>query len=279
MITILIGALLIGITLGLLGSGGSTITVPVLVYLVGHSAKISIAESMAIVGIISVVAAVPYARTKQVDWQSVWLFGVPGMLGTLFGAWLGSLAHDALQLIVFGSVLLLAAAFMIRQAFQKLADQERNTGNDAKNSLTQKTKITVEGLAVGILTGFVGVGGGFLIVPALVVFGKLSMRLAIGTSLVIIVLKSAIGFAKYQHFLVEHGMSVDWHTILIFGLVGVVGSLLGQRINQKLDQRSLQQVFAIFLVLIGGFVIVREGSNLFENPQTVSSIVRIHSRP
>ena len=96
----IIGALLIGITLGLLGSGGSALTVPVLVYFVGHDAKVSIAESMAIVGLICVVAAVPYARRKSVDWHSVIYFGVPGMAGTFAGAWLGGISSDALQLAV-----------------------------------------------------------------------------------------------------------------------------------------------------------------------------------
>ena len=94
----LIGALVIGLTLGLLGSGGSAITVPVLVYLVGHGAKQSIAESMAIVGMISVAVAIPYAKSKLVDWRNVWYFGIPGMLGTLIGAWLGGIAADAMQL-------------------------------------------------------------------------------------------------------------------------------------------------------------------------------------
>ena len=113
----IVGALLIGITLGLLGSGGSTITVPILVYLVGHDAKISIAESMAIVGLISAVGAITFARSKQVNWTSVMLFGIPAMFGTYVGAYLGGLSSDAVQLLVFGVVLLLAAGIMLRKAF------------------------------------------------------------------------------------------------------------------------------------------------------------------
>lgn len=269
MTTIIIGALLIGITIGLLGSGGSTITVPILVYLVGHSTKVSIAESMAIVGIISVLAAFGYTRAKQVDWQSVWLFGVPGMIGTFIGAWLGGLATDAIQLIVFGVVLLMAAGFMVHKAFfnSKQNDQEKARG---PVDLAGKIKILFEGLVIGVLTGFVGVGGGFLIVPALVVFAKLPMRLAIGTSLVIVALKSAIGFAKYQQILLGNGMTVDWQTIGIFVAVGVIGSLVGKRLNEKLNQRSLQQVFALFLVLIGCFVIVKESNNLIPQATTTA---------
>lgn len=257
MVYILIGALIIGLTLGLLGSGGSAITVPVLVYLVGHAAKQSIAESMAIVGLISVAAAIPYARSKQIDWRSVWYFGIPGMLGTFVGAWLGGISASAIQLVVFGGVLISAAYVMLRRPKDENRDDETLAGYRSPI-----WKIAIEGTVVGIITGFVGVGGGFLIVPALVVFGRLPMRLAIGTSLVIIALKSAIGFAKYQQYLVAHDMSVDAQTVLIFVLIGVVGSLIGKSINARLNQRVLKQAFAVFLILIGGFVIIREGGKL-----------------
>ena len=105
MVSIFIGALIIGLALGTLGSGGSAITVPVLTYWVGHGAKQSIAESMAIVALISLVAAIPYARSRQVDWRSVAYFGIPGIFGTLLGAWLGGLAPAPFQLVVFGAVL------------------------------------------------------------------------------------------------------------------------------------------------------------------------------
>jgi uncharacterized protein len=261
MAVVVVGALVIGLTLGLLGSGGSAVTVPVLVYLVGHGTKQSIAESMAIVGLISVVAAIPYARSKQIDWRSVWFFGIPGMFGTFLGAWLGGWSSAALQLIVFGLVLIGAAWVMLRKPSTE-AEEE----GAVPRSPSPIWKIAIEGTAVGVVTGFVGVGGGFLIVPALVVLGRLQMRLAIGTSLVIISLKSAIGFAKYQQYLMAHGMSVEGRTVLIFVLVGVVGSLAGRAINQRLNQRLLKQVFAVFLILLGGFVMVREGSRLLSAP-------------
>lgn len=258
MTVILVGALIIGLTLGLLGSGGSAITVPVLVYLVGHHAKQSIAESMAIVGLISVVAAIPYAKSKQIDWHSVWYFGIPGMLGTFIGAWLGGLATEALQLMVFGVVLIAAAYGMLRKPMEGAS--ERDESADLHRSPIWK--IAMEGTVVGIVTGFVGVGGGFLIVPALVVFGKLPMRLAIGTSLVIIAFKAAVGFARYQQYLMSHDMSVDGQNIVIFFLIGVVGSLMGKWLNARMNQQLLKKVFAVFLMLLGGFVIVNEGSTL-----------------
>jgi uncharacterized membrane protein YfcA len=263
----LIGALVIGLTLGLLGSGGSAITVPVLVYLVGHGTKESIAESMAIVGLISLAAAIPYARARQIDWLSVWYFGIPGMFGTFVGAWLGGIATASIQLVVFGGVLI-AAAYVIlpkrRPADRTLPERGEEESLPAQRS--PAWKIAMEGTVVGIVTGFVGVGGGFLIVPALVVLGKLPMRLAIGTSLVIIAIKAAVGFAKYEHYLLAHHLSVDVQTIVTFVAIGIGGSLAGSLINARMNQRLLKQSFAVMLILLGGFVIVYEGSKLASPP-------------
>ena len=264
MTTILIGAVIVGLILGLLGSGGSAVLVPILVYLVGHEAKTSITESMAIVTVISAIGAIPFARSKCIDWPSVVLFGLPAMLGTFIGAWLGGLASDAAQLVVFGLVLLLASVFMIRKAFGK----EKNLEGDSSDSKPLKLSpqkgllIVSEGAIVGVLTGFVGVGGGFLIVPALLILGKLPMRTAIGTSLMIIAMKSAIGFVKYQQILSANQMSVDWATIGTFIAIGLVGFAAGKQLNSRLNQRVLKQVFAVFLILLGAFVIFREGSQL-----------------
>ncbi len=256
MALILLGALIIGLTLGMLGSGGSAITVPLLIYVVGHGAKESIAESMAIVALISVAAAIPYAKSGQIDWRSVMCFGIPGSFGTFFGAWLGGMSWHAVQLAVFGVVLLTAAYVMLRKP---------KTGGDADDATVHRSpiwKIAVEGATVGSVTGFVGVGGGFLIVPALVVLGKLPMRLAIGSSLVIIAVNASVGFVKYEHYLLSHDTSVDVRTIAIFVLVGLLGSLIGKMINARLNQQVLRRTFAVFLILLGGFVLVREGSKL-----------------
>lgn len=269
MTTIFFAAIIVGVILGLLGSGGSAIMVPILVYLIGHDAKISIAESMATIGILSLISAIPFARAKNVDWQSVVLFGIPAMLGTFIGAWLGGISTDAMQLIVFGVVLLMAAVFMVKKAFGKQKTEENEAVFERPRlTLSKGAMITFEGTVVGVLTGFVGVGGGFLIVPALHILGKLPMRTAIGTSLVIIVMKSAVGFFKYQDYLSSHNLSVDWFTIGIFIAVGVGGCFVGQQINSRLNQRALRQTFAVFLVLLGGFVIVKEGSELM-NPSTI----------
>lgn len=183
MIWALIGALLIGLSLGLLGSGGSILTVPVLVYLLEQPEKVAIAGSLAIVGAIAAVGSLPYARQYQVDWRSVAWFGIPGMAGT----WLGALASQwipgAAQLALFAVVMLLAAWLMARPPGLEPRSMDQRAA----------WKIIIDGLAVGLLTGLVGVGGGFLIVPALVLLGGLGMRVAVGTSLVIIALKSTTG--------------------------------------------------------------------------------------
>ena len=231
---------------------------------------------MAIVTAISAIGAIPFARSKCIDWKSVILFGLPAMLGTYVGAWLGGMASGTTQLIVFGLVLILAAVCMIRNAFgnRKTLEDDCSPCEPIKLTLSKALAILSEGVIVGVLTGFVGVGGGFLIVPALLILGKLPMRTAIGTSLLIIAMKSAVGFVKYQQILTEKQMSVDWTTIGIFIAVGLGGFAVGKRLNTKLNQRALKQVFAVFLILLGGFVIVKEGNKLIptesDDPQTLS---------
>lgn len=236
-----LGALLVGLVLGLLGSGGSILTVPVLVYLVGEPNKLAIAESLGIVTLISLVGALPFAYKKQVDWRSVGLFGVPGMVGAYLGAYLSKFVPGTFQLALFAGVMLLAAILMFRRTHPDPDETEPRAYR----------KVMLDGLGVGVLTGLVGVGGGFLIVPALVLLGGLSMHLAIGTSLCIIALKSISGFAKYIDVLGEAGLSIHWNLVLIFSLIGIVGSFVGGRIGAYVPQARLKRGFAVFLVLMG----------------------------
>lgn len=250
--TALIGALLIGIMLGLMGSGGSILTVPLLVYLLGHHEKVAIAESLAIVGGIALAGMLPYAKARQIDWRSVAFFGVPGMAGTFGGAWLAKFVTGPIQLVLFAVVMLLAAWMMYRRS--------RQTARLSKSHAEPHSvwKIVPEGLAVGVLTGLVGVGGGFLIVPALVILGGLSMRLAVGTSLAIITLTSASGFFKYLDVLSETSLVVDWGTIALFVAIGTAGTFLGKLISSRLNQHILQKAFAAFLLAMAAFVLTRE---------------------
>jgi hypothetical protein len=255
--TLFIGALIVGLTLGLLGSGGSILTVPVLVYMLGHSDKVAIAESLAIVGAIALAGMLPYARRHQVDWRSVALFGIPGMGGTYIGAYLAKFVSGPVQLTLFAVIMLAAAVMMFRQG-----KQQGKLGSSADEATPVRRhgtwKIVLEGLAVGIITGLVGVGGGFLIVPALVILGGLPMRLAIGTSLMVVALKSFSGFFKYLGVLSSLGASVHWPTIGIFITVGVIGTLIGNALNRRVNQQALKRGFAAFLVVMGIFVLIRE---------------------
>lgn len=246
MILAWIGALFIGITMGVLGSGGSILTVPVLTYVVGQETKLAIASSLMIVGIISVFATIPYAKEKLVKWQTVIIFGIPGMAGAVLGAWLAHFVSDALQMFIF-SILLLTASYLMFKPF-KIVDQEER----AERSVL---KIAADGLVIGAVTGLVGVGGGFLIIPALILLGGLSMRLAVGTSLVIIAIKSFAGFAGYLSVLDSLELSLDWSIIVIFSSIGVIGGWLGYKISSKLNQEHVQKGFAIFLVLMGVFIL------------------------
>ncbi len=277
MLWVVVGALLIGISLGLLGSGGSILTVPVLVYLLGHDDKIAIAESLGIVGGIAITAAMPYAKARTIDWRSVVLFGLPAMAGTYAGAWMAKYVPGAAQLILFAVVMLVAAWFMYRNPVRAAsqADPGKNDdrqmsrsalgGDESAASKHPLWKIVIEGVAVGIVTGLVGVGGGFLIVPALVLLGGLSMRLAVGTSLVIIALKSATGFIKYLGNLQSLNLEVDWTTIGWFCLIGAAGSFVGKYVSSRLDQAALKRGFAVFLVVMAAFVL------FMEIPKLVSS--------
>lgn len=253
MLYALLGAVAIGLVLGLLGSGGSILTVPVLVYLAGEPDKVAIAESLAIVGAIAAVGAVPYARQKLVDWYSVLYFGVPGILGTYGGAALSKLVPGAVQLALFAIVMILAAGLMFR------GRTSLEMESDAPRTRQPLWLIAAEGLFVGVLTGLVGVGGGFLIVPALVLLGGLSMRLAVGTSLLIIAAKSVAGFYKYTDVLAETGQHVDWQLIGLFAAIGIIGSFAGNALSQRVPQAKLKQGFAVFLVIMGGLILYREG--------------------
>jgi uncharacterized membrane protein YfcA len=242
-----LGAMSIGVSLGLLGSGGSILTVPVLVYLIGQDEKLAIAGSLAIVGAIAAAGSLPYLRKKLIDWRTVLLFGVPGMAGTYLGAWLATWVSGLVQLALFAVVMLIASWQMLKPVAL----------DDAPHEPREVWKIVLDGLLVGILTGLVGVGGGFLIVPALVLLGGLTMHRAVATSLVIIALKSFTGFWKYLDVLDQQGLSLDWNIIAIVTALGVVGSLIGSRIAGRVDQRKLRKVFGIFLIVMGIYILVR----------------------
>ncbi len=247
-----LGALVIGLTLGLLGSGGSILTVPVLVYVVGEPDKLAIAESLGIVTLISLVGAIPFALEKRVDWRNVFYFGVPGMAGAYLGAFLSQFMPGAAQLMLFAAVMLVAAVMMYRQVVP-------DTPSQAPHAVW---KMVLEGLGVGVLTGLVGIGGGFLIVPALVLLGGLPIRLAVGTSLAIIALKSVSGFVKYVDLMNRAGTPIHWNLVLLFAAIGIVGSLIGRRAGKSIPQHRLAKIFAGFLLVMGTVMLWQNATSL-----------------
>jgi len=251
MLAALLGALAIGLSLGLLGSGGSILTVPVLHYLLQQPEQVAIGGSLLVVGLIAAAACVPYAIARQVDWRNVLWFGLPGMLGAWLGASLARWVPGPAQLALFAVVMLVAAWRMLRSA-------PVATGDHRPHPLA----IIVGGAAVGALSGLVGVGGGFLIVPALVLLAGVPMTSAVGTSLAIIAMNSFTGFGKYLQVLEAKGVALDWRTLLLIAAIGVVGSLAGNRLGRRLPQSSLRRLFGLFLVAMGIFVAADAGPRL-----------------
>lgn len=252
-----IGAVLIGLALGLFGSGGSIVTVPVLVYLVGQPEKIAIAGSLAIVGAVAGLGALSYIRRGLVDWRSVLWFGGPGILGTVAGAWLAEFVSGRFQLAVFAVVMLVAAVGMLRRRASAHTPKAR-----------ARWKIIVDGVAVGALTGFVGVGGGFLIIPALILLGGLNPVIAVGTSLIIIALKSLAGFAKYLSVLERLDLSVDWSIIGIFIVLGGLGSVFGGWLGRRLPAEVFRKGFAALLLIVAAGILIDASGLISSLPTT-----------
>jgi uncharacterized membrane protein YfcA len=248
------GAIAIGVSLGLLGSGGSIITVPVLVYLLGQDEKVAIAGSLFIVGSIALVGSLQYVRAGLIDWRNVLVFGAPGMAGTYLGALIAAYVAGVMQLGLFALVMLLASYMMLRPADLTHVEHTRR----------EAWKIALDGLVVGVITGLVGVGGGFLIVPALVLLGGVTIHRAVATSLVIIALKSFSGFYKYIDVLNEQNLQLDWPTILLVTGLGIAGSFLGARIAKKMPQQRLKQGFGYFLVVMGLYILVRTAPDVLQ---------------
>lgn len=252
LLPLLIGGSAVGLTLGLFGSGGSILTVPILVYGLGHSEKLAIAESMAIVGLIALFGGISYQRLGLVAWKNVFYFGLPGMLGTYVGALLSAYMSGQSQLILFSIVMVLASYAM----FRKARSPERVEEDNPKPQ--NRLRMALDGTLVGALSGIVGVGGGFLIVPALTTFGGLAIRTAIGTSLYIIALNCVSGFSKHFFLISELGLSIDPWTIILFVLCGSAGSQLGKRYGSTFHHQDLLRGFAVFLIIVGVAMFVKE---------------------
>ena len=234
-------AVLVGLSLGLLGGGGSILTVPIFVYVLGFAPKDAIAAGLAVVGTVSLFGAAGHWRAGNVALRPALLFGVASMAGALLGARLATVVSGAVQLFLFAVVMLLAAVFMLRG---------HAAGSDQAGRPAGVGVVLPAGIGLGIVTGLVGVGGGFLIVPALVLLGGLRMKPAVGTSLAVIAMNSATGLAGYLG-----QVELAWTTIAGFTAVAILGSLAGVRLVRHVPQRALQRGFAVFLMAMGLLIV------------------------
>ncbi|WP_427500968.1 sulfite exporter TauE/SafE family protein [Methylomonas sp. MED-D] len=248
MITAFALAIAIGLLLGLLGGGGSILTVPVLVYLLHVAPKTAIATSFVVVGISSLMALIPHAQRGHVCWKSALAFGTAGMLGAFGGGRLAGQFSGDLLMALFGLVTLVTALAMIANKRPPRPDEVVSGGLCPLN--TPYPRLLFDGLLVGGLTGLVGVGGGFLIVPALVLLVDLPMTAAIGTSLLIIVINAVAGLAGYSNH-----AELDLTLTLTFTGGAVVGSLLGGWLSNYLSPAALRRGFGWFVLLVAGYVL------------------------
>jgi len=252
-----IASLFIGVSLGLIGGGGSILTVPVLVYLFAISPTIAISYSLFIVGFTSLVGAFNYYRKGLVNFKTVLLFGsssittvfiarkfiIPFLPNVFFRFGSFEVTHSLFVMVVFAILMLVASVSMIRSS--KIVTE--------KQTNEKPWMLVIYGVLIGLVTGFLGAGGGFLLIPALVIFMKLPMKQAIGTSLLIIALNSLIGF------LGDIGRhAIDWKFITTVSAIAIAGIFIGGYFNQKVNSDKLKKGFGWFVLLMGIYIIIHE---------------------
>ncbi|MCC2591257.1 sulfite exporter TauE/SafE family protein [Chryseobacterium sp. MFBS3-17] len=251
-------AIIIGFVMGLIGGGGSILSVPVFAYIFGIDAMTATTLSLFVVGVTSSVGSVGYIRQGIVHFKNAFLFGLPSVAGILFSRrvvlphlpeyiinrWGITLTKDMFILVLFAILMLVSSFKMIKKI-----DRQRIPKSEEVNY----TLLVSQGLLVGIVTGFIGAGGGFLIVPALVMLLRVSMKQAVATSLVIISVNSLIGFISSLD-----KVDVNWVFLLSFTALSVIGILIGVRISRKIAGRKLRPVFGWFVLSMAIFIILNE---------------------
>lgn len=250
-------AVLIGISLGLIGGGGSILTVPVLVYLFGLDAFLAAEYSLFIVGISSAAGSLAYLKNGQVDLKTAVVFGIPSIISIfltriyivplipaeVLRAGDFALTRNTFLLLIFAVLMIVASYKMIRK-------------NKNENTAVIKENIFLaagEGALIGVLTGLVGAGGGFMIIPALVGLLKIPMKTAVGTSLVIISLNSLIGFSSSVGNTV-----IEWKFLISIAGIAVIGIIIGSYFSGKIDGKKLKPAFGWFIMVMGVYIIFKE---------------------
>lgn len=256
-----IAAALIGLSLGLIGSGGSILTVPVLVYMLHVEPVLATAYSLFAVGTTSFIGGLNFSRKKLVDYKTGFVFAVPSLIAVyltrlllipmlpeiLFSIGSFSLTTDMGIMLLFAIMMFLAAISMIRDSRKEASTKEQEVRFNVP-------LILLEGAVVGVLTGLVGAGGGFLIIPALVLFARIPMKMAIGTSLFIIAIKSLIGFVGD----VQAGQPIEWQLLITFTGIAVFGILVGGFLTKYIKGSNLQKSFGYFVLIMALVVIIKE---------------------
>jgi uncharacterized protein len=254
----LVFAAAIGLALGTFGGGGSVLTVPVLVYLLRYDPKIAVPTSLGVVGAASLMGAASHWRSSRVDARIALSFGIVTMIGAYTGAWLAFYVPGEVQLAILSVVMIVAAILMLRRrpppSPNRVASHSSTSGPGPSwtSALQHAAHLAPVGLGVGLLTGLIGVGGGFLIVPALVLWGGVEMPTAVGTSLVVITMNCATSLLGYVG-----RVQIPWGETILFTAVAVGGAALGAAVVGGVPPRRLRQAFAVFLLGVGGFVLYR----------------------
>ena len=256
------GAFIVGLVLGLIGSGGSILSVPILVYLFGINPVTATAYSLFIVGTTSLIGSIKNFRNKLINYSSTLLFSFSAVITvyltrkylihlipeTIINTDLIFLNKDQLIMLLF-SLLMLVAGFLMIKRTPKTIVGLKQTRTIAPN----KFLIFAEGSLIGVLTGLIGAGGGFIIIPILVILSDLRMKSAIATSLAIISLKSLIGFIGDVQ-----NLDIDWLFLITFTLISVIGIFIGQMFSQKVEDNKLKMVFGVFVIFIGAVILLIE---------------------
>jgi uncharacterized protein len=233
----LLFGLMVGLTLGLLGGGGSILTVPIFVFIFGIETKTAIAMSLAVVGVTSLFGAYGHWREDHIETRLALFFGLFAVLAGFVGGKLSHFLSGDVQLFVFAIVMLVAAVFMAR----------RRPAAEIEPRVRPLLFMALPAVGVGLLTGLIGVGGGFLIVPALVLLGGVPMKQAVGSSLLVIAMTALASFGGHM----TRELPIDWAFTALFTAVAVSGSLLGTRLVPRIPQETLRKAFALFLILMG----------------------------
>lgn len=238
-------AVLVGVALGLLGGGGSILTVPLLAYVAGMDAKEAIATSLLVVGVTSAVGAISHARAGRVQWRTGLVFGAAGMVGAYGGGLLARFIPGTVLLIGFALMMIATAAAMLRD--------RKNLDRAEGERRLPMLKIITEGLVVGLVTGLVGAGGGFLVVPALALLGGLPMPVAVGTSLIVITMKSFAGLGGYLA-----SVQINWTLALAVTAAAVTGAFIGARLTSMVDPDVLRKAFGWFVLAMSSVILAQE---------------------